>query len=55
MSMLSGQLPIILLLHPLILGLSISLLIGWSLMISGIEYIIYSFFNPRLFGYKKFN
>lgn len=46
---------IILLLHPLILSLSISLLIGLSLMVSGIEYIIFSFFNPRLLGYGKYN
>ena len=42
---------IILLLHPLIISLSITLLIGLSLMVSGIEYIIFAFFNPRFLGY----
>jgi uncharacterized membrane protein HdeD (DUF308 family) len=42
---------IILLLHPLIVGLPISLFIGLSLMLSGIEYIISAFFNPMFLGY----
>lgn len=42
---------IILILNPLIIGLSISLLIGLSLMLSGIDHIIFAFSKPRLIGY----
>lgn len=38
---------IILLFNPLIVGLSISLIIGVSLMISGIEHILLAFFNTE--------
>ncbi len=38
---------IILLFNPLIVGLSIPLIIGVSLLVSGIEYIILAFFNPQ--------
>lgn len=42
---------VILIINPLIIGLSISLLIGLSLMLSGIDHIIFAFSNPRLLGY----
>ncbi|MHC1772541.1 MAG: HdeD family acid-resistance protein [Flexilinea sp.] len=38
---------IILLFNPLIVGLSIPLIIGVSLLVSGIEYVILAFFNPQ--------